>query len=133
MPNLPRLVFRLLLGRRLPRTEGTLTVPSLRAPVRVRRDRWGVPHIDADNDRDAAFAVGFCHGQDRAFQLETLLRAGRGTLSELVGPNALAIDRLSRRIGFHHSARQQVPALSAEVREVLDAYGEGVTAGRPAA
>jgi penicillin amidase len=129
MPNLPRLLFRLLLGRRLPRAEGTLTVPGLRAAVRVRRDRWGVPHIDADNDRDAAFAVGFCHGQDRAFQVETLLRAGRGTLAELFGPDALPIDRLSRRIGFHHSALQQLPVLSAEVRETLDAYGEGVTAG----
>ncbi|HZY85159.1 MAG TPA: penicillin acylase family protein [Gemmataceae bacterium] len=129
MPNLSRLLFRLLLGRRLPRAEGALTVPALRAAVRVRRDRWGVPHIDTENDRDGAFAVGFCHGQDRAFQLETLLRAGRGTLSELVGPDALSIDRLSRRIGFHHAARQQVPVLSAAVRELLDAYGEGVTAG----
>src|SRR5437588_11544620 len=115
MPNLPRLLFRLLLGRRLPRTEGTLTVPALRAAVRLRRDRWGVPHIDADDDRDAAFAVGFCHGQDRAFQLETLLRAGRGTLSELVGPDALPIDRLSARLGFHPAAAQPGPALAAAV------------------
>src|SRR5262249_19113366 len=116
MPNLPRLLFRLLLRRRLPRTEGTLTVPGLRPAVRAARARCGVPHFGAEDAGDAAFAVGFCEAQDRAFQLETLLRAGRGTLSEVVGPDALPIDRLSRRIGFHHAAQQQVPVLSAEVR-----------------
>jgi penicillin amidase len=127
--NLPRLLFRLLLGRRLPRSRGTLTVPGLLAPLRIHRDRWGVPHVEAQNDADAYFGVGFCHGQDRAFQLELLLRIVRGTLSELVGPAALRVDRLARRIGFHHAARQQLPVLDADVRELLEAYARGVEAG----
>ena len=48
----------------------------------------GHPHVDAASDDDAWFGLGFCHAQDRAFQLETLLRAGRGTLSAMVGPAA---------------------------------------------
>src|SRR5262245_53231651 len=82
--NLFRLLFRLLLGRRLPTLSGELTVPGLRRRVTVRRDGWGIPHIDADNEPDAWFGLGFCHGQDRTFQLEVLLRVIRGTLSELV-------------------------------------------------
>src|SRR6266540_1441069 len=97
--NLPRLLFRLLLGRRLPATRGTRTLVGLNARVEVRRDRWGIPYIEADNDHDAWFALGFCHGQDRAFQLELLLRVVRGTLAELVGGDVLPVDRLSRRIG----------------------------------
>lgn len=127
--NLPRLLLRHTLGRRLPHTRGTLTVPGLLAPVRIRRDGWGVPHLEAQNDADAHFGVGFCHGQDRAFQLEILLRVGRGTLAELVGPAALPVDRLSRRIGFHHAAKQQLPVLDADVREGLEAYARGVEAG----
>ena len=49
---------------------GALTVPGLRAAVGIRRDRWGIPYVEADNDADAWFGLGFCHGQDRAFQLE---------------------------------------------------------------
>jgi penicillin amidase len=126
--NFPRLLLRLL-GRRLPRTQGVLHVPALQAPVRIHRDRWGIPHIEADNDLDACFAIGFCHGQDRTFQLELFVRAARGTLSELVGHPALPIDRLSRRIGFHRAAAAQWPVLSPEMRGLIEAYAHGITAG----
>jgi len=127
--NLPRLLCRLLLGRRLPRTSGTLNVPGLRAPIRIHRDSWGVPHVEAGNDVDAHFGVGFCQGQDRAFQLELLLRIVRGTLAELFGPAALPVDKLSRRIGFYRSAKEQLPVLDADVYEQLEAYSRGVVAG----
>ena len=128
--NLSRWFLRLLLGQRLPRTSGDLTVPGLSAEVRIDRDAWSIPHITADNDRDAFFAVGFCHGQDRSFQLELLLRAGRSTLAACVGTQGLPIDRLSRRIGFHRSAQEQWPILDAEIRDGLEAYTRGVNAGR---
>jgi penicillin amidase len=126
--KLPRLLLGLL-GRRLPKTQGTLRVPGLKAGVRIDRDRWGIPHIEADNDLDVSFAIGFCHGQDRTFQLELLLRAIRGTLCELVGSTALPIDRLSRRIGFHRAAAAQWPLVDPDVRAAIEAYAHGVTAG----
>jgi penicillin amidase len=122
-------LLRLLLGRRLPLRQGTLRVPGLHAPLRIHRDRWGIPHIEASHDLDGYFGIGFCHGQDRAFQLEILLRASRGTVSELVGAAALPIDRLSRRIGFHRASHAQWPVLSAPVQAMLEAYAQGVTAG----
>lgn len=70
-----------LLGRRLPRTRGRLTVDGIGESVVIRRDRWGIPHIETASDHDAWFGLGFCHAQDRGFQLETLLRAGRGTVA----------------------------------------------------
>jgi len=89
--NLAKLIFGLLLGRRLPVTSGQISVTGLRRPVRIDRDAWGIPSITAENDPDAWFGLGFCQGQDRAFQLEGMLRVVRGTLSELVGPEALPI------------------------------------------
>jgi penicillin G amidase len=127
--NWPRLLLRSLFGRRLPRTQGSLRVAGLKAPVRIHRDRWGIPHIEADSEPDVCFAVGFCHGQDRPFQLELLLRAVRGTLSELVGRAALPIDRLARRIGFHRAAAEQWPLLDADIQAAVEAYAHGVVAG----
>jgi penicillin amidase len=127
--SLARFVLRLLLGRRWPVTRGTLRVAGARAPLRIHRDRWGIPCIEADSELDAQFGVGFCHGQDRAFQLELLLRVGRGTLAALVGARALPVDRLSRRIGFYHSAAQQLPVLHPDVRALLESYAQGVCAG----
>jgi penicillin amidase len=127
--NLPRLLLRLLLGRRLPITTGTLAVPGIRQPVTIRRDRFGVPYIEAQTDADAWYGLGFCQGQDRAFQVEMLLRITRGTLAELVGGAGLPIDRLSRRIGFHWAAHRHLEVLDPDSREGIAAYARGLTDG----
>ena len=127
--NVARTLLRLALGRRLPITRGTLRVEGLDGPLTIRRDGWGIPHVDAGSDGDAFFALGFCLAQDRAFQLETMLRAGRGTLAELAGREALPIDRLSRRIGFHRAATAQLDVLHADVRARIGAYVGGINAG----
>jgi penicillin amidase len=118
-----------LLGRRLPRTRGRLRLDGLGAPARVRRDGWGIPHVEADGAEDAWFGLGFCHAQDRPFQLELVLRIGRGTLSELVGGGGLAADRMSRRLGFSRVAQRQLPLLATYVRAAVEAYVRGVNAG----
>jgi penicillin amidase len=123
-----RLIVRLL-GRRLPRASGRLPLDGLAGRVTVRRDGWGIPHVDAESAADAWFGLGFCQAQDRAFQLETLLRVGRGTLAELVGPGGLAADRMSRRLGFAHVAAAQLPMLDDEVRAGVEAYVRGVNQG----
>jgi penicillin amidase len=127
--SLPRLLLRLLLGRRLPRTAGDLRARGLTSPVTVRRDRWGIPHIDAACAADGWYALGYCHAQDRGGQLEAYWRLGRGRLSEWVGKRGLAADRLSRRVGFRRAAEAQLPALSASARATLGAYVAGVNAG----
>jgi len=127
--NLAKLIFGLLLGRRLPVTSGTLEVPGVGAPIRIERDRWGVPSITAAGDEDAWFGLGFCQGQDRTFQLEAMLRVIRGTLSELIGPDGLPVDRFSRRIGFRRSAILQAKALDERGRRQMGAFAAGVTAG----
>ncbi len=124
-----RLLFRLALGRRLPTTRGAFTVPGVEAPVTIRRDRYGIAYIEAETDNDAWYALGFCQGQDRAFQLEQLLRVVRGTLSEMVGPGALSVDRMSRRVGFRLSAQRQLEAMNDETRQAVESFARGVTAG----
>lgn len=127
--NVAKLVFGLLLGRRLPATRGALNVPGIHRELTIRRDRYGVPYVQAAEDEDAWYGLGFCHGQDRAFQLEGLLRIVRGTMAELVGPAVLSLDRISRRIGFYRAAQAQLDLLDDEVRGMLEAYARGVTEG----
>jgi penicillin G amidase len=124
-----RALLRLALGKRLPITAGDLRVGGLSAPVTIRRDGHGVPMIDAATEPDALFGLGFCHAQDRAGQLEVLVRLGRGTISEMAGPRTLAADRVMRRIGVRHAADQQWPALSDRARGLLSAYTAGINAG----
>jgi penicillin amidase len=127
--NLTTLLLKRAVGARLPLTRGTLILPGLHAPVTIRRDRYGIPHIEAQDDHDAWFGMGFCQAQDRAFQLELRLRTQRGTLSELFGEATLGIDRLSRRIGFVDSSRKQLPVLDDEARGQIEAFVMGINAG----
>jgi len=128
--DLVKLGFRAVLGQRLPITSGTLQVQGLDKAVTIRRDPFGVPYIAAQTDRDAWYSLGFCQGQDRAFQIELLLNVCRGTLSQLIGPDALQMDRLSRRIGFYHYAKQQVDLLDPDIHACLDAFTQGINEGR---
>lgn len=124
-----RKVFGLLLGRRPAKVGGTIAVDGAAGEIVIRRDEWGVPHIDASSESDAWFGLGFCHGQDRGFQLEGLVRVLRGTVAELVGRDGLVIDRLSRRIGFRRSALRQLEALDPDVRANAETYAAGINAG----
>lgn len=128
--NAARAVFRLLLGRRLPVTEGVVTVPGLEAAITIGRDRYGIPHIAAATDHDAWFALGFVQGQDRGFQLELQRRAVRGTLSELLGADTVDVDRLSRRVGFARTASEILGKLRDEDRRMAAAFAAGVNAAR---
>lgn len=129
LQTLTRLAVRAALGRRLPVVRGELTVPGPAAPLTVRRDQWGVPHVEAESPADALFGLGFCHAQDRGFQLETLLRVARGTLAELVGPKGLPVDRLSRRVGFRRAGLAQFVVQFEDVKEAMTAYTRGINAG----
>ncbi|MGH6944759.1 MAG: penicillin acylase family protein [Geminicoccaceae bacterium] len=112
----------------LPRLEGEIRVAGLRAPVTIVRDRWAIPHIEAESDLDASFALGFVHAQDRLWQMEFQRRLGAGRLAELVGPAALPTDRFMRLLGMYRLAQASVARLRPATRAWLEAYAAGVNA-----
>ena len=124
-----RSLFRLLLGSRLPFTQGEMHVDGPRGQVTIRRDTYGIPMIEADDELDVFFGFGFCQGQDRAVQIELSKRAASGTLSELFGPGTLRLDRLFRRAGLRHAAEEQFEVLSPLVASILTAFAAGINAG----
>jgi len=128
--DLPLNVFGKVFGRRLPTVDGQLEAPGIAGPVTIRRDGWGIPHIEAGCETDGWYGLGFCHGQDRSFQLETLLRVIRGTLAALVGKDGIPIDRLSRRVGFSRNNRRQLAGFAPEIQGQIASYVAGVNAGR---
>jgi penicillin amidase len=118
--------------RPLPKTSGTIELDGLEGPVRVRRDRWGVPHIEA-GESDIWFAEGFCHAQDRLFQMDFYRRVVRGRLSEVAGPETLPVDRLMRTLGIRRAALAEESALDPNARAVLERFCEGVNAAAASA
>ena len=97
-----------LFRRPLPRTSGSLRLTGLEGPVEIARDRWGVPHVRATTDHDLWFGQGFCHGQDRLWQIDLYRRIGAGRLAEIGGVAVLPTDRSegASRGAPHALARQ---------------------------
>lgn len=118
-----------LARRPLPKLEGRLTVEGLAEPVTVRRDRWGVPHIEAANTHDLWLALGLVHAQDRFWQIDFYRRVASGRLSELAGPNGLGVDRLMRTLGMRAAAEAEVERLDPDLRGEIESYCAGVDAG----
>jgi penicillin amidase len=120
--------FYYLITKSFPTTSGTADVPGLQADVQVYRDEYGVPHIYAESDYDAYFAIGYVQAQDRLWQMELLRRAGQGRLAEVLGEPALKVDRMFRTLGIWKQAQKMAQATDAKTREALQAYADGVSA-----
>ena len=116
------------LSTSLPETSGTTALTGLKAPVEIIRDKDGVPHIFAESEEDAAFALGFVHAQDRLWQMEEMRRVGAGRLAEVVGAAALPLDRFTRTIGLERLAEAALATLDPALRIKLEAYAAGVNA-----
>jgi penicillin amidase len=116
----------LLLERGYPRTGGTLTGLPISAPVTIRRDSFGIPHIAAQNEADLYFAQGYAHAQDRLFQMEMVRRLVSGTLSEALGRRTLDLDTFARLAGFPDLRRRAAAALGERERELAAAYVAGI-------
>lgn len=85
----------------LPPVEGRVAVPGLSEPVEVLRDRWGIAYLSASTLDDLWFAQGYVQASERLFQIELVLRAAGGRLSEWFSDLTVQADRFARTIGFH--------------------------------
>jgi penicillin amidase len=107
---------------------GSLTLSGLTAPVRIVRDRWGVPHLYAANQADLFFAQGFVQAQDRLFQMDLWRRSVQGRLSEVLGANFIERDAMTRRMQYHGDIAAEWVSYGPEARAIADAFVRGINA-----
>ncbi|MFC6736765.1 penicillin acylase family protein, partial [Halolamina salina] len=100
-------------------------------PATVRYDDYGVPHVEAESERAAYYAVGYCHGADRLFQMDLYRRRMAGHLSEVVGPATVDSDAFHRQMDFEAAAEATWErAAGTETGNVVEAYVAGVNRAR---
>jgi penicillin G amidase len=122
-----------LARRPLPKQKGMIELAGLEGPVQVRRDRWGVPHVEAGSADDLWFAEGFCHGQDRLWQMDFYRRVLSGKVSEFAGEEGLPVDRLMRTLGMRRTAEREAAELDPQLRALLERFCAGVNAAAASA
>jgi penicillin amidase len=103
-------------------------VPGLRERVEILRDKWGVPHIYAKNTDDLFFAQGWMAAKDRLFQIDLWRRVGTGKLAEVMGPEAVARDRIARLVRFRGNWDEEWRSYSPEGKAIATAFTRGINA-----
>src|SRR3989442_13452341 len=105
---------------------GTTEVPGLSAPVRVVRDRWGVPHIYAQSRDDLFFAQGIVQAQNGLFQMDLWRGSAQGRLAEVLGPNFAERDAMTRRIQFAGDRDAEWAQYGSDAKAIATAFIRGV-------
>jgi penicillin G amidase len=114
--------------RSIPKTSGTNVLRTLTRDVEVIRDKQGVPHISAANEKDLFIAQGYVQAQDRLFQMDLSRRQASGRLSEVIGGNTVERDKFFRTLGLRRAAEVSYTAYPDETKQILEWYAEGVNA-----
>jgi penicillin amidase len=97
-------------------------------PPKLKRDRHGIPHIEAADEAALFFGQGMAHATDRALQMVLMRIVGQGRVSEVLDSSdaSLRVDRFFRRANWFGHAQSALAELSVTERSLLDAYCQGV-------
>jgi penicillin amidase len=108
---------------------GKRTIKGLGDSVVITFDETDIPHIKANSQTDAFFALGYLHASERSWQMEVNRRIASGRLSEILGKDAVNIDRFIRTLGVKRAAEKQFDKYPVGAKRLLQAYADGVNAG----
>ncbi len=94
--------------------------------VTVRRDRWGIAHVEAPSAEAAFAAQGWVAADDRIWQMEWDRRRAMGRWAEVVGMAGAREDAFFRRLGLAAISQADYAALDGRTRAMCEAYARGV-------
>ncbi|MCU7495919.1 MAG: penicillin acylase family protein [Ignavibacteria bacterium] len=112
----------------VPEYQGDKLLGGLSQSVEIYTDQYAIPHIYAESDEDAAYALGYMHASERLFQMDVERRAGEGRLSEIFGSKTLPYDRMFKTIGIDRTVKRDMAKLNPRYLSLLNAYSNGVNA-----
>lgn len=118
-----------VLSLSLPALDGKGHSEAINEPVIIWRDVLGQAVIKAQSHNDAAYGLGYAHGQDRFFQMDLLRRNAAGELSEIFGKAALALDKKMRFHQLRKRSQVILKNLPESDKQLLKSYAQGVNEG----
>ncbi len=99
---------------------------NITGEVKIYENSMGISHIDAKNEKDMIFAMGYLHARDRLWQLELNRRIMKGELAELFGKEYIEIDLFFRTLDLDRNCKKIYDSLSPHEKYILKTYSKGV-------
>jgi acyl-homoserine-lactone acylase len=104
------------------------SLPALAQRAEVLWDRYGVPHVYAQDTEAAFHAFGWAQMEAHADVMLRLYGLASGRAAEHWGPAYRIADRRALLFEFDRQAERGLAATSPEVRALVDSFVEGVNA-----
>lgn len=111
-----------------PKYEGQVQLKNIQKVTTVYFDEFGVPHIYANNSKDAMEVLGYVHAQDRLWQMELMRRIAPGRLSEIFGSTMLKNDKFFAGLGIEEASQKAIETLdkNSPSYQLTMAYLDGI-------
>ena len=94
--------------------------------IDIVRDNYGVPHIFAKTDAEAAYGLAWAHAEDDFKTIQLAYLAGNSMLSNLLGTEGAPADFISKFIGSKEIVEKKFHEVSDEYKSVLEGYAQGL-------
>ncbi len=109
-----------------PDYNSTVKLSGLHDRVIVKRDKWGMPHIYAQNLEDLYRTLGYIMAQDRMWHMDLIRRATQGRLSEIFGKDFVKTDMLLRSLRITEHSEYLYKHIPDSIRTYLLAFSDGI-------
>lgn len=107
-------------------TGQNVSAPGVKSNVEILIDKWGVPHIYAQNSHDLFYAQGWITARDRLFQIDRWRRIGTGKLAEVLGPSQVKRDRFARLVRYRGNWNDEWRAYAPDAQAIAMAFTRGI-------
>ncbi len=94
--------------------------------VKIHVNINGIPFIQAQNEDDILFSMGYVHAKDRLWQMEFNRRIIDGRLSEILGVEYVQVDKFMRSLDLNLAAKDIYQNLPTGSKNILKHYADGV-------
>ncbi len=108
-------------------TSGGMTIQT--ENITIVRDTYGIPHIHAKTDVEAAYGLAWATAEDDFESMQANIYAIKGRLSEVEGKEGAIADIVAFLIDVDQQVESRYDAqLSADYKALLEGYAAGVNA-----
>ena len=106
----------------------TYQIDGLQYPAEIIVDKWGIPHIYAQDHYDAFFVQGFNAARDRLWQIDLWRKRGLGKLSETFGKRFATQDLAARLFLYRKDMYTEWLSYGNDAKKIAEAFTHGINA-----
>lgn len=96
--------------------------------ITIARDSFGVPHIFAKTDPEAAYGLAWAHAEDDFESIQLLMLSGKARLGSALGRKGAEADYVIKLFRCREIVEQQWSTLRPDLLELVRGYVDGINA-----